>query len=167
MEAKPIHAPEDLERYLNFAADVYRGNPFWIAPDRHHMLDLLSGKSPHASHSHIQPFLVEQDGRLLATVTAVLDDSFNHYWNELAGHLFFFEAQSDADNASRELLRVACDWLSGRKCRFARLSFLYGWQLPLTTDAYDAAPTLFHTYNPPAYHPLEPGDHAGGDAFDV
>jgi GNAT superfamily N-acetyltransferase len=29
---------------------------------------------------------------------------------------------------------------------------LPGVQLPLTIDAYDAAPTCFHTYNPPYYH---------------
>jgi hypothetical protein len=29
---------------------------------------------------------------------------------------------------------------------------LPGMQLPLTIDAYDAVPTIFHTYNPPYYH---------------
>jgi hypothetical protein len=32
------------------------------------------------------------------------------------------------------------------------MSILPGMQLPVTIDAYDAAPTIFHTYNPPYYH---------------
>ena len=51
-----------------------------------------------------------------------------------------------------ELWQAACGWLAEHGANAARLSLLPGWQLPLTIDAYDAVPTLFHTYNPPYYH---------------
>jgi hypothetical protein len=81
-----------------------------------------------------------------------MDDAFNEYWKDDVGHLFFFEALPGHDDDVRELLFQACDWLTAAGARTARLSYHYGWQLPMTTDAYDVRPTLFHTYNPAYYH---------------
>jgi hypothetical protein len=152
MYVRTLHSPEDLERYVDFAREVYCGNPHWIEPDRHHLLDLIGGKSPQASHCRIQPFWVEDGGPIAATVTAVVDSSLNRYWSEQGGHLLFFEALPDAAGASTALLNAACDWLKQQQCQFARASLMFGWQLPLTIDAYDSAPTFLHTYNPAYYH---------------
>ncbi len=152
MQVRAVQSPEELERYLDFAREVYRGDPHWVAPDRHHLLELMGGQAPQAPHCRIQPFWVETGGRIAATVTAVVDDAFNRHWSQNAGHLFFFEALPTAGRASGTLLDAACNWLAERDCRFARLSFLYGWQLPHTIDAYDVPPTFAHTYNPPYYH---------------
>ncbi|MCI0403233.1 MAG: hypothetical protein L0212_06885, partial [Acidobacteria bacterium] len=107
MQVRALHSPADLERYLDFAAEVYRGNPHWAEPDRHHLLELIGGKAPQASHCRVQPFWVGRDGRTSATVTAVVDDAFNRHWNQHAGHLLFFEALPHAGEASRTLLRAA------------------------------------------------------------
>lgn len=152
MDVRTLHSPEDLERYVEFAREVYRGNPYWVEPDRHHMLEMLGARTPHASHCQIQPFWVEDDGHVAATVTAVIDSSLNRYWNEQGGHLLFFEALPEAAGASTALLNAACDWLNQQQCEFARASLMFGWQLPLTIDAYDSAPTFLHTYNPAYYH---------------
>jgi hypothetical protein len=104
------------------------------------------------SHSRIQPFWIEDGERVLATVTAVIDDKFNAHWNERIGHLLSFEALPGQHDAAGSLLREACSWLRERECTAARLSFLVGWQVPLTIDAYDVVPTIFHTCNPPYYH---------------
>ena len=152
MQIQALHSPEEFQRYVDFAAEVYQGNPCWIAPDPHHLLALLGGKTPQAEHCRIQPFWAEVEGRIAATVTAVVDDAFNRHWNERAGNLFFFEALPEADAAAVALLNSACEWLAGMGCGFARLAFLFGWQVPLTIDAYDCSPTFFHTYNPPYYH---------------
>ncbi|MGH9510178.1 MAG: GNAT family N-acetyltransferase [Terriglobales bacterium] len=152
MQVRALQSREDLERYLDFAQEVYRGNPHWIEPDRHHLLEMIGGTAPQASHCRIQPFWAEAGGRVAATVTAVVDDAFNRHWNQRAGQLLFFEALPDAGKASGALLDTACKWLAERECQFARLSFLYGWQLPHTIDAYDVPPTFAHTYNPAYYH---------------
>ncbi len=152
MQVRALQSREELERYLDFAREVYRGNPHWVEPDRHHLLEMIGAKAPQASHCRIQPFCVEANGRVAATVTAVVDDAFNRHWNQQAGHLLFFEALPDAGEASGELLHAACEWLAKQECQFVRLSVLYGWQLPLTIDAYETAPTFLHTYNPAYYH---------------
>ena len=149
---RAITSPEDHERYAEFAKSVYSGNQYWVQPDTEHVVSILGGRTPQAEHSMVQPFWVERDGKILATVTAVVDRAYNKHWNERMGHLLFFEALSDDMKAVRDLFMTACEWLSKKGCTAARLEFLFGWQLPLTIDAYEAIPTFLHTYNPPYYH---------------
>jgi Acetyltransferase (GNAT) family len=152
LKVRPLNTPEELQHYIDFAHDVYRDNPYWVPVDAHHLINLLGGQSDFGPESHIQAFCVEDDERVLATVAAVRDEAYNRHWNEQTGHLLFFEALPNQDEAVDLLFRTASDWLTARGCDAARLSMLPGMQLPLTIDAYDQVPTCFHTYNPAYYH---------------
>ena len=152
MLVKSLSTPEEFERYVDFAEDVYRDNPYWVPPDKHHLTKLFAGNGGFGPSSQIQAFWVEDEGKLLATVTAFTDETYTQHWGESIGHLVFFEALPDQDAAVDSLIREACDWLSVRGCIAARLSLLPGMQMPLTIDAYDAVPTIFHTFNPAYYH---------------
>jgi len=105
----------------------------------------------------VRVLAAEENGVFAATVTAVVDPQFNRHWNQRAGHLFFFEALPGRPEAARALLDEACGWLRQEGCQFARLSFLYGWQIGLNIDAYDHCPSFLHPYNPPYYHSLIKG----------
>jgi GNAT superfamily N-acetyltransferase len=152
MKITKLSTPEDFERYIDFAKDVYRDNPYWVPGDRHHLIALLSGDAGFGPTSETQAFAAEHDGRILATVAAFKDDAYHLHWNEKLGQLLFFEALPDQNDAVEALIGEACEWLRERDCTAARLSMLPGVQLPLTIDAYDAVPTCFHAYNPPYYH---------------
>lgn len=152
MLVRPIRSAADLERYARFGEEVYRQNPFWVPPDSHHLVALLGGQKEAGPHWRVQPFWVESEGRILATLTAVVDDVYNRHWNERTGHLLFFEAMPHRNDEVEALFGAGCDWLRAEGCDAARASFLYGWQAPWTIDAYDVVPTAFHTYNPPYYH---------------
>lgn len=152
MDVRSLSTDEELRRYVEFGHEVYRQNPHWVPPDTRHMTELLSNRSAFAPQTRVQAFWVEEGGRVLSTITAVRDETYGRHWGEEVGHLLFFEALPDQDEAVASLMRAACEWLRARGCRAARLSFLAGWQMPLTIDAYDEAPTIFHTYNPPYYH---------------
>ncbi len=144
---------EDLRRVVDFGHVVYRQNPHWVPPDAARQVVLLSGEAANGEHTRVQTYWVEDHrGDVMAAVTAAVDDAFNRYWRKRIGHLFFFEALRDKDGPVRSLLDAACDWLREQGCDSARLSFHYGWQLPLTIDAYDEVPTFLHTYNPSYYH---------------
>jgi hypothetical protein len=152
VDVRSLSRAEEFQRYVDFGEEVYRQNPHWVPPDAQHLTALLRGQSGFGPDTHVQGFWVEEGERLLATLTAVTDEAYNRRWNEQMGHLLFFEALPGQDAAVESLLREACDWLRGRGCQAARLSILPGMQLPLTIDAYDAVPTIFHTYNPAYYH---------------
>ena len=151
----PVHAlntEEEFQRYATFGHEVYQQNPYWVVPDTHHLISLLSGKAPSGAHAHVQAFWIEEGDSLRATLTAVVDDLYNRHWNERMGHLLLFEALPHCDDQVQVLFHTACAWLQGHRCHAARVALLNGWQFPLTIDAYDAVPTVIHTYNPPYYH---------------
>ncbi|HEX7177820.1 MAG TPA: hypothetical protein VF240_21350 [Pyrinomonadaceae bacterium] len=152
VHVRALSTDEELRRYVDFGQEVYRQNPNWVPPDAHHLTELLSGRSAFGAQSQVQAFWVEEGERVLAVVTAIRDEVYTRHWNEQTGHLLFFEALPRCDEAVESLFRAAGDWLRERGCRAARLSFLAGWQMPLTIDAYDDVPTIFHTYNPAYYH---------------
>ena len=152
MRVRSLHSADEFVRYANFGREVYRQNAYWVQPDTHHLVSLLGSQKEAGPHWRVQPFWVEAGSQVLATLTSVVDDLYNRHWNERTGHLLFFEALPDCDDAVGLLFREAAGWLRTQGCQVARASFLYGWQLPWTLDAYDAVPTVFHTYNPPYYH---------------
>ena len=152
MRVRSLNTPEEFERYVDFAEDVYRENPFWVPPDKHHLTKLLAGQAGFGPSLDLQPFWVEEGNKVLGTVVALKDENYDRHWNEKMGHLLFFEALPDQPLAIDSLIREACDWLRARGCTAARLSMMPGMQLPLTIDAYDTVPTTFHTFNPSYYH---------------
>lgn len=149
---RSLTSKEELQRYVEFGHDVYRDIPHWVPPDSKHMVALLSGNGGFGSESQAQAFWVEEGGRVLATVTAVIDVRYHRHWNERLGHLLFFEALPDQDEAVTKLMGATNEWFRARDCQAVRMSMLPGMQLPITIDAYDDVPTIFHSYNPPYYH---------------
>lgn len=149
---RSLTSPEELHRYVEFGHNVYRHIPQWVPPDSEHMVALLSGNGGFGPDSQVQAFWVEEGEQVLAAVTAVLDAGYERRWQERLGHLLFFEALPDQDEAVGALMRTASDWFRSRNCQALRMSMLPGMQMPLTIDAYDEVPTVFHTYNPPYYH---------------
>ncbi len=151
-----IQAPrtkDELERFAHFGLDVYKDQPGWVPPDAHHMVSQLSGEFPGAERTQYRAFWALDDGgEILATVAAVVSEPFNRHWKEAIGHLPYFESRQGHDEAGRAVIGAACDWMGERGCRAARLSFLPGWEFPLTIDAYDAVPTFLHRRNPCRYH---------------
>jgi ribosomal protein S18 acetylase RimI-like enzyme len=152
MRTRLIETSREAAACIDFWHEVYRQSPCWVPPDRHHFEALLIGRGPAAENARVQTMCAEEDGRMLASVTAVRHETYIRHKNEQMGHLLFFEALPGRQEAVDRLMEAACDWLRSIGCQAARLSLLPGWQLPPTIDAYEAVPTVFHTYNPPYYH---------------
>jgi GNAT superfamily N-acetyltransferase len=152
MHVRLINTPEEAAACVDFWHEVYRGLPCWVPPDRNHSEELLIGRAPAAEDARVQTMVAEENGQMLASVTAVRHEAYVRHQNEQMGHLLYFEALPGRQAAVDKLMEAACEWLRASDCEAARLSLLPGWQLPPTIDAYDVVPTLFHTYNPPYYH---------------
>ncbi len=152
MRIRALESREDFEGCLRLSEEVYRGDAGWVAPDAAHHIEQLLGESAFSAGCRLRTLAAEEDGRMTASVTALVDPAFNAHWGRRAGHLFFFECLPGRDDAARALLGEACGWLRGEGSEFARLGFLYGWQIGLTIDGYGESPTFLHDYNRPYYH---------------
>ena len=147
-----LRTDEQFKKYEDFPKEVYRNDPCWAPRPPGQLFSLISGRAARCQTLDVQPFWAESDGRIVATATAVIDREYNRRWREKLGHLTSFEALPDSGLASRQLLEAAAEWFRAHDCTAIRASYLGGWQLPLTIDAYDAPPSAFHGYNPPYYH---------------
>src|SRR5262249_61639947 len=96
MRVHALNTEEEFQRYANFGREVYQQNPYWVAPDTHHRISLLSGKAPSGAHAHVQAFWVEEGDRLRATLTAVGGDLYNCHSEQRMGHLSAFEGLPDS-----------------------------------------------------------------------
>ena len=56
-----LQSLDDCERYYAFMAEVYQDDPCWVPIDKHHVVSIISKKSPYESHSETQAFWVEKD----------------------------------------------------------------------------------------------------------
>jgi hypothetical protein len=127
MRVHALQTKVELQRYVEFAHQVYRRNSYWVPPDTHYLLGLLTGELPVAASAKSKSFWVEDGDRLLARVTAVVSDNYNRHWNERMGHLLFFEALPEQDAAVHLLFQTAHDWLRHQGSETIRLSMLLGW----------------------------------------
>jgi hypothetical protein len=104
MRIRMINTSEEAATCLEFWQEVYRGLPCWVPPDPHHAGPLLIGRGPAADNARVQTMCAEEDGRFLASVTAVRHETYVRHWNEQMGHLLFFEALPGRQEAVDGLL---------------------------------------------------------------
>jgi hypothetical protein len=141
-QVEPLATDEQHRRYAAFAAEVYKGNPCWRPEDPEHLVLSISNRTPFASHSIAQPLWAKRGERVVATVTALVDERFNNHWKQPAGHLVLFEALPEAEEEARDLLEAACEWLRNAGCA-SPVGFSMAGR-SVQRSAYDVPPTTFH-----------------------
>lgn len=134
--------------FLDLGRTVYRQAPWWPGEPAEYFGSMIACAPPANEYAEVQPFLAYSDEQPVARILAMRD------YDDPQGHLFFFEALPEVQDAVFEMLDDACQWLAMRNCSSARLAFRPGWDSPLTIDAYGVRPTLGHRCNPPYYHAL-------------
>lgn len=114
-------------------------------------MPILEGRSPFLRDRRARAFLAREGSRCVARVLAVRDGRYEARWREKLGHLVFFEALPDAEEAVRRMLDEACAWLRSR----GRLSVRAGFgmlEMPFPIDEYERLPPLGVRQSPPWYH---------------
>ena len=72
MEVVPVTDGRDLERFIGFPYDLYRGDPLWTPQLRMDVRTLLSPKkNPFFQHAVVQCFLARRDGRTVGRIAAI------------------------------------------------------------------------------------------------
>jgi GNAT superfamily N-acetyltransferase len=116
-------------------------------------IPILTGRSPFAKDRDIRPFVARQGGEIVARGVAVVDPVYNRHWNSRLGHLVWFEAMPDANEAVVLLVIEVCRWLAERGMHAVRTGFLFGMlDFPLAMDEYETLPPSMLRQNPPYYH---------------
>jgi len=153
VEIAPVASGRDLERFIAFPYEHYRGDPLWVPQLRMDVRTLLSpGKNPFFQHAAAQYFLARADGRTVGRIAAIHNDAHNETWHDKIGFYGFFESIND-QSVANALWDAAAGWLRGRGFDTMRgpMSPSVNDECGLLVDGFSTPPTLMMPHNPPYY----------------
>jgi hypothetical protein len=153
IEILPVTSTADQRRFLEFPYELYRDNPYWVAPLRIDQKELLdTARHPFWKHADLQRFLALRDGEVCGRIAAIVDHRANQEGGEPTGTFGFYES-IDSQPAALALIGAARDWLAARGMTRMRgpanpsVNYEYG----LLVEGFEAPPSVMMTYNPPSY----------------
>ena len=151
-----IETPRDEEAIVEavlFYDKVNAGRAARWEASRDLQVPILTGESPFAKEREICPLVARQAGEIVARCVAVVDPAYNRHWNDRLGHLAWFEAMPDEEDAVRLLVDQASAWFAERGMDAMRTGFFVGMlDLPLAMDDYETLSPSMMRQNPSYYH---------------
>jgi GNAT superfamily N-acetyltransferase len=153
VQVEPVQTRQDLEDFIRFPFELYRGDPNWAPPllsQRRHLLE--AKHNPFFDHSDVVLWLARRQGRVVGTISSHVDHLHNKVHEEKIGMFGFFEAVNDYAVAEA-LLSTARDWArqQGMVALRGPLSFSQNDECGLLVDGLDGPPMVMMPYNPRYY----------------
>jgi len=159
VKVDPVSSPQDLDRFIKFQWEIYKGDPHWVAPlfmERRDFLD--PKKNPFFENAEMELFLARRHGQVVGRVAAIEDRNYNAFHGEKTANFGFFESLDDADVAQALLARVE-EWAKARGLDRvmgpASPNSNYEWGL--LVDGFGSDPSVQMPYNPTYYPSLIEG----------
>lgn len=158
VEVSPVRGDTELQAFIRFPWEVYRGDPYWVPPllsERGEFHD--KDENPFFKHADIEYFLARRGDKIVGTVAAFTNHAHNTYQEENAAFFGCFEVLDD-DAAAAALLQAVETWAreAGRDKVIGPAQFSTNDEVGLLVDGFDDAPRVLMTYNPKRYvHYLE------------
>ncbi|HWP92837.1 MAG TPA: aminotransferase class I/II-fold pyridoxal phosphate-dependent enzyme [Thermodesulfobacteriota bacterium] len=156
IEVTEISSRDKITESVKFSWKVYKDIPQWIPyfliNDR---VRLLSGEHLYFRQNvKTRRFVAKENGEIVGTVSAFVDDRFIRYWNQKIGFLGFFEALPGRGIAIQSLLDRALEFLKsqGMEEVWAPVNIpllFYGGGI--LSGGFDKTPSFLQPYTPGYY----------------
>jgi GNAT superfamily N-acetyltransferase len=159
VKVERVSTPQDLDHFIKFQWEIYKGDPHWVAPlfmERRDFLD--PQKNPFFDNGTIELFLARRHGQVVGRVAAIEDRNYNAFHGEKNANFGFFETIEDADVAEALLAKVeefAKQRGLNRVMGPASPNSNYEWGL--LVDGFGSDPSVQMPYNPTYYASLIEG----------
>jgi GNAT superfamily N-acetyltransferase len=153
VQIEPVQTRQDLEDFIRFPFELYRGDPNWVPPllsQRRHLLE--AKHNPFFDHSDVVLWLARRQGHVVGTISSHVDHLHNKVHEEKIGMFGFFEAVNDYVVAEA-LLSTARDWArqQGMVALRGPLNFSQNDECGLLVDGLGGPPMVMMPYNPRYY----------------
>lgn len=153
----PVEGKADLERFIDFAWEVYKDDPNWVPPLKMDVRGILmKDKNPFFEHAEVQYFLAQQGGKITGRISAHIDRLAASMPTEQGfgpgtGNWGLFDATDPVSAAA--LIAAAEEWLRARGVtRAIGPMSLSIWEEPgLLVQGFDHAPTYMMGHHRPEY----------------
>jgi len=156
IEVVAVDSKKALKQFIEFPYSLYRNDPYWVAPLRIAVKELLDReKHPYYANADVEFFLALRDGVVQGRVAAIIDRTYNRVHEENAGFFGFYESVNDAAVAGA-LLTQARRWVTERGARVIRgpANPSSNYEFGMLIEGFDSSPCIMMTYNPPYYPAL-------------
>lgn len=144
---REVRTRQDLDAFVRFPWQVYRGDRNWVPPLLSERRDYLTpGRNPSLQGADVALFLAGRGGRVVGTIGALARPT------EQAGVFGFFEVRDDYA-AAMALLDAARRWLRGRGVATVQGPFNFShYECPgVLVDGADCPPVMLTAHTPPYY----------------
>ncbi len=95
---KPVENEAELDRFLSFPWQIYRDDEYWVPPLRSQLRKRLdSSRNPFFQYASRELFAAYQDGDLVGTIAAIVNQQHNQQLGERTGFFGFFESIDDIE----------------------------------------------------------------------
>jgi hypothetical protein len=147
-----VQSKTDRKAFVDFAWEVYKGDPAWIPPLKDEVHGLITpGKNPWFEHARAELWLAERDGKVVGRISAQVDDLVQKHMGRGTGQWGMFEALDE--EAAAALIATAEDWLKaqGMSRALGPIS-LSIWDEPgLEIEGFTEPPTVMMGHHKPEY----------------
>ena len=149
---RPVETKKDKKQFVDFAWEVYMGDPAWVPPLKDEVHGLLTpGKNPWFEHARAQLWLAERGGKVVGRISAQVDDLVLEHMGAGTGQWGFLDALDE--EAALALIATAEDWLRAQGMTRALGPFsLSIWDEPgLEIEGFAEPPTAMMGHHRPEY----------------
>ena len=149
IEIKKVTSKQQLEQFIQFYYDLYRGNahavPFLYADE---MTTLRHDKNPSFECCEAEYFLALKDGEVAGRVAAIINHRANERWNRKQVRFGWFDFIDDIE-VSTALLKTVEEW--GRQKGMTEIAGPLGFidtdREGMLVEGFDELATMYINYN--------------------
>ena len=146
---------KDLNAFVDLPWTIYKDDPYWVAPLKMAVKDLLNFKHPFYKTANVKAWLAEDNGKPVGRIMAIQNHTYNKFVANNVGHFGWFESINDSAVA-KALIDTAAAHLKG-----LGLTTILGpmnpgtnYECGILVDTFNDHPQIMMTYNPEYYEKL-------------
>jgi hypothetical protein len=153
-----VSLPRDARnvlRFLKVSYDIYRHDPYWVAPLLTDLKKVFSDRNPLFGHAEMALWVATRNGQDLGRIAGILDQEHNRTHKDSAAFFGFFECVDDPE-VSRRLFQEVMNWAwkKGGKRLLGPMNPTTNDDCGLLVEGFDSMPAFMMPYNPRYYADL-------------
>jgi GNAT superfamily N-acetyltransferase len=148
----------DLKRFARLGYNLYRDDPYWVAPLEQDLYDLLGDRNPFFENAEMSLWVAVQGGRDVGRIAGIIDRQHNECQEEHTAFFGFFECVNSR-RVARALLDTVASWAvrKGMDRLLGPMNPSVNHECGLLVEGFDSCPVLMMPYNPRYYEGLLTG----------